>query len=107
MLLQDLPWFALHVKPRHEKAVSHALTSKGYEVFLPTYEHRHRSARTYRTAQLPLFSTYTFCRFDRERALPVLGIPGVLSIVSSGRIPTPVEPSEIQALRTMIQSGLP
>jgi transcriptional antiterminator NusG len=107
MSLLDLHWFALHVKPRHEKTVSQALRSKGYEAFLPTYEHRHRSARTYRTAQLPLFSTYTFGRFDKEGALPVLGIPGVLYIVSTGRTPTPVAPGEIEALRTMVQSGLP
>ena len=33
-------WFALTVKPRHEKAVAEVLRGKGLEVFLPLYRSR-------------------------------------------------------------------
>jgi transcription antitermination factor NusG len=92
MSLLDVRWFALHVKPRHEKAVSEALRSKGYEVFLPIYEHRHRSGRTYRTAQLPLFESGLplECCAPEEGDLveivagPLRGLQGVL-LSRSGR----------------------
>ena len=45
-------------------------------------------------------------RRQRQR-LPVLRVPGVLSIVGIGRLPTPIPDEEILAIRTIIASGLP
>ena len=33
--------------------------------------------------------------------------PGVIALVGRGRVPVPVEPSEISAIETMVSSGLP
>jgi transcription antitermination factor NusG len=54
----------------------------------------------------PLFPGYVFCQFDAHKRLPVLVTPGVLSVVGRGRIPVPVEDSEIDAIQRVISSGL-
>jgi transcription antitermination factor NusG len=99
------PWFALMVKSRHEKAVAAALRGKGYPEFLPLVEQTTRSAGHNRTVQLPLFPMYQFCRLDPFRRMPVLTIPGVLSIVSVGNVPAPVDESEIEAIQQLVRSS--
>jgi transcription antitermination factor NusG len=56
--------------------------------------------------QLPLFPGYVFCKFDPQYRLPVLTTAGVVSIISSGRMPLPIPAAEISAIRTAIESDL-
>ena len=97
-------WFALLVKPRHDKAVSGALSSKGYETFLPLYKKRHRYATRLKESELPLFPGYVFCRFDPLARLPILITPGVIQVLGAGRMPIPVDESEIASLQLAIRS---
>lgn len=101
-VMTNLPWFALYVKPRHEKYVSVVLQGKGYEAFLPTYTHRVKYNKTF---QLPLFPSYVFCRMDVRDRVPVISTPGVFSIVRSDQGPEPISEDEIQAIRRMLESG--
>lgn len=103
----DLQWYALYVRQRYEKIVAAALASKGYEVFLPTYETRRRWSDRTKVIELPLFSGYAFCRFDFQERLPILTVPGVNFIVGFGKTPTPVDPNELEAVRLVSESGLP
>jgi transcription termination/antitermination protein NusG len=98
----DLPWFALYVKPRHEKNVNLILESKGYETFLPTYSHRARYRKHF---ELPLFPSYVFCRLELSTRLPVMTTPGVFSIVGNGPEPEAISEEEVQAVRRLIASG--
>lgn len=105
-LKDRLEWFAVRVKPRHEKSVATQLTHKGYEDFLPLHwrilRRPHRSGKT----ELPLFPGYLFCRFDRTIRMPILTTPGVIHIVGVGREPLPVDENEIAALQQTVRSGL-
>jgi len=90
------------VKPRHEKTIARCLDAKGISNFLPLYE-QHESARSRnRIVQLPLFPMYVFCQLDLARRMPALTVPGVLSIVSFGRVPACVDPAEIEHIRTLV-----
>jgi transcription termination/antitermination protein NusG len=100
--LKNLPWFALYVKPRHEKNVTLILQRKGYEAFLPTYSHR---AKYYKGFELPLFPSYVFCRIELSERLPIMTTPGVFSIVGKGPEPEAISEEEVQAVRRMIESG--
>ncbi len=100
------PWHVVLVKPKHEKRVADALSNKGYEAFLPLFLTRRRWLSSSRDVSLPLFPHYVFCRMDPQRRLPVLEIPSVRTIISFGRVPVPVDESEIQAVRAMVNSGL-
>ena len=96
-------WFALYVKPRHEKNVSTILRGKGIEEFVPLYRRRTPS----RSSELPLFPSYVFCRFSAPHRLPVLTVPGVFYIVGFAGAAVPVKTEEIAALQRVVHSGLP
>jgi transcription antitermination factor NusG len=98
-------WYAIYVRSRSEKLVSSLLSQKGYETLLPSYRERRVWSDRIKQVELPLFPGYLFCRLDPIRSLPVLSTPGVLSIVGNGKAPLPVEPSEMAALRLLIDSG--
>lgn len=102
----ECPWYVLMVKSRHEKVVATALENNGYPEFLPLYEKRTRSCSHTRVAQLPLFPMYVFCRFDAHNQLPVLMIPGVLSVVSFGRVPARVDDQEIASIQALVRTGM-
>jgi transcription antitermination factor NusG len=95
-------WYALYVKPRHEKAVARMLAGKGFEEFLPLYNRGSgKSARA-----LPLFPGYVFCRFDPPSQPRVLSIPGVFFVVNVARRPEPIPEQEISGVRAVANSGL-
>jgi len=104
---QRLMWYALQVRSRHESGIAGFLAGKGYETFLPFYTCRKRWSDRVKTIEAPLFPGYLFCRFDAQERLPILKTPGVIQVVGSNRAPIPVDESEIQAIQTLVASGLP
>ena len=93
-------WFAVYTTPRHEKAVARQFEVRQIEAFLPLY----RSVRRWKngcrvSVEQPLFPSYVFVSLERSDYIRVLQTPGVLSLVGSGRDPTPLPSSEIESLR--------
>src|SRR5271165_3118182 len=102
-----MSWYALAVKPQHEKSVAEQLSADSLESYLPLYRARHRWSDRVKVVELPLFPHYVFCRFDFESRLKVLRLSGVRKIVGFGGKPYPVEDSIIQHLKAVVGSGLP
>lgn len=102
---RDPHWYAVTVKPQHEKAVAQALTNKGFDPFVPMHLSRRRWSDRIKELELPLFPGYVFCHFVFQNRVPVVSTPGVNSIVAFGSEPAPVPDEEIAAIRTMLQSG--
>jgi transcription antitermination factor NusG len=100
-------WFAVQVKPKHEKNVSVALEYKGLEAFLPLYRARRKWSDRVRESQLPLFPGYVFCKFNPLRLTPILSTPGVYDVVRFGRTLATLDSDEIVALQNLMRSGLP
>ncbi|MGP8246918.1 MAG: transcription termination/antitermination protein NusG [Bryobacteraceae bacterium] len=101
-------WYAIRTQSKFENLVSTALRGKGYQEFLPLYHSRRRWSDRIKELDLPLFPGYVFCRFDvRERLLPILTTPGVVSILGAGKTPVPVSDDEIAAVQAIVRSGLP
>src|SRR6266404_3804163 len=98
-------WYALTVKPQHERASSRYLRDKGLDEFSPLYRIRKRWSDRWKEVERCLFPGYVFCRFSYEDRLHVLGTPGVLSIVGFGKTPAPVPEIEIAAVQAMVKSG--
>ena len=80
----ETAWFALTVKPRHEKATALQLDRKGLESYLPLYRSKRRWSDRFKEVELCLFPGYVFCRFGFERRLDVLNVSSVHSIVGFG-----------------------
>ena len=98
---QSSRWFAVYTTPRHEKAVARQFEVRQIEAFLPLYQ----SVRRWRNGcrvkvDRPLFPNYIFAWLKRPDYVRVLRTPGVLSLVGSGREPSPLSTSEIEALRS-------
>ncbi len=98
-------WFALQVRTRWERTTATLLSGKGYETFLPTYKVR-RLFGKHTEEEAPLFPGYVFCSFDVYKRLPILVTPGVIAVVSRGRIPVPVEPFELDTIRSAVHSRI-
>ena len=103
----SVKWFALQVRTRWEGSTESLLSGKGLETFLPKYNNRVRRNGRLRDVQSPLFPGYVFCRFDPQDRLPILITPGVISVVSRGRLPIPLEDSELAAVQMIVHSNLP
>jgi len=100
-------WFAVQVRRRWESSTALLLSGKGYQTLLPTYKERKRWNGRLREVNAPLFPGYVFCQFDTQRRLPILVTPGVIAVVSQGKVPLPVDDAEIAAIRTLVSSGVP
>ena len=99
-------WYALQLRNRWESSTATLLSCKGYQTFLPTYKDAKRGSGRSKGVQTPLFPGYLFCRFNVCDRLPVLITPGVISVVGTGRVPIPVEESEIDAIQRMVSTGM-
>lgn len=93
-------WYAVFTLSRHEKRVFAQCEQRQIESFLPLYKVKHRwKNRCTVDLELPLFAGYSFVRIDPRARVQVLQIPGVVSIVSSGKQLQPLPDHYIDALR--------
>jgi transcription antitermination factor NusG len=102
---EPLPWFAVMVRPGHEKFASRALSNRGYEEFMPLYRTRRRWSDRIKEVQLALFPGYLFCRFDPQNRLPILTAPGVFGIISFSGIPHPIDDAEVSRVKALVRDG--
>jgi transcription antitermination factor NusG len=99
-------WFAVAVRPQHEKAVAGALRARGIEQYLPLYRARRRWSDRWKELDLPLFAGYVFVRFAPAGRREVLTTPGLVAIVGFGGRPAEILPEQIAAVRRLSDSGL-
>ena len=97
-------WYAVYAASCREKRVAQDLTMRGVESFLPLY----RSPRNWKNGcrvelQRALFPGYVFARMNCSERVRVLETPNVISIVSRGRVPEPLEDDAIASLRTIVE----
>ena len=100
-------WYALSVRPQHEKAVADQLQAESLEGYLPVYRATRRWSDRSKTIELPLSSRYVVCRFNFEQRLRVLQTFSVTSIVGFAGKPCPLSDQEIASIRRMVGSSLP
>lgn len=99
-------WFAVFTAPRHEKRVEQHCGVREIESFLPLCQMQRRwKDGSKGTLHIPLFSSYVFVRIGCGGRVPVLAIPGVISIVGGGREPASLSDSYIHLLREGLRQG--
>jgi transcription antitermination factor NusG len=104
---QLLRWYAVYVRPRHEKVVELSLKGKGYAAFSPFYRTRRKRSDRTKEVDLPLFPGYVFCRFDRSHRLPILVTSSVVKIVGPGNVPEAIDDAEINSIEAIVKSDRP
>jgi transcription antitermination factor NusG len=99
-------WFAVFTTPRHEKRVEEHFRIRDIESFLPVYEtQRQWKDRSRGTVLLPLFPSYIFVHIGRAERVPVLEVPGVVSIFGGKREFLSVSDTYIHFLREGLKQG--
>ena len=99
-------WHALYTRHQHEKVVAHALSGKGFEVFLPQYRAIHQWKDRQKEVLLPLFPNYVFICGGLDRMLSIITTPGIHSLVTWGARPAEIPPEEIESVRRLVNSPL-
>jgi transcriptional antiterminator NusG len=102
--VNELRWYAIQTRARHEKQVTTHFQDKGISTFLPLIAQTHRWSDRDRTIQVALFSCYTFVRLDAysEKRLTVLQTPGVLGFVGIRGVGLPIPDKEIEDIQTLL-----
>ena len=103
--MPELKWYALKVKAQHESVVYGALTYSAIEGFHPTCKAKRKWSDRTKFIDEPLFAGYVFGRFEYENRVPLLRIPGVISIVSFSGIPAPIPDEEMDTIRRLTTSN--
>ncbi len=100
-------WFALYVKPQHEKSVAEQLNAKSVNGYVPLFRSRRRWSDRVKAVELPLFPRYVFARFNFEERLKVLSVSSVVSLVGFGGKPCPMTEEDIDRVKSLVNSGVP
>ncbi len=99
-------WYAVSVRPRHEKLVTRHLEHQGVNYFLPVYRSvRHWKDRR-KELEMALFPGYVFVNLNLRDRGGVLRTPGVVQFVTFQGQPAVVPDTEIRALESGLHAGL-
>jgi transcription elongation factor/antiterminator RfaH len=99
-------WYAVSVRPRHEKLVTRHLEHQGVNCFLPVYRSVRRWKDRRKELDMALFPGYVFVNLNLRDRSGVLRAPGVVRFVTFQGQPAAVPDSEIRALESSLSAGL-
>jgi len=102
----QMNWYALYTRSRHEKTVSEQLGQRSVDHFLPLYESIRKWKNGRFKVQLPLSPGYLFVHMDLKDRLPVLQVPGVVSLVGFNGVPAPLPQADIETIRHALSKGV-
>lgn len=101
-------WYAIRTRSRHEKKVRRELDLRGFVTFLPTTMRWSRWKDRTKRIEEPLFAGYCFAQLTSpEHAITVLNVPSTIQILGGPQGPEPIDDSEIDAIRRVVDSMLP
>jgi transcription antitermination factor NusG len=106
---QDLRWYALHTRARHERVVEHRLREQGMETFLPTVRETHRWSDRKKTVEVPLFSCYVFirCALNSEDRTQVYRVDSALGFVGTRGTGVSIPDEQIESIRAVLSQTAP
>ena len=103
--LDSESWYAVYTRARHEKCVAEHCRQRGITAFLPLYQVQRRWKERPAKVLLPLFPSYVFVRIALHDRLHILGLPGIVSLVSFNNVPAVVPEQQIECLQRAITLG--
>src|SRR5215467_10404701 len=98
-------WYAVYTRSRHEKCVAEQCRQRGIASFLPLYQVQRRWKGRRAEVLLPLFPSYIFVRFALADRFHILGLPGIVSLVSFNNAPAEVPEPQIETLKQAVSLG--
>ena len=106
---EDLHWYAIQVRPRHEKAAAREVQAWGLTTLLPLVTAVHGWSDRRKLVELPLFPCYAFVRtaLSPDVRLRVLRTDGVLSFVGIRNQPSSIPDEEISGVQVLLENNVP
>ena len=106
---EEMRWYALHTRARHEKAIERRLRDQGMETFVPTTVEVHRWSDRQQKVEVPLFSCYVFirCALSAEDRTRVYQIDSVHGFVGSRGSSLPIPDEQIESIRKVLTQSAP
>jgi len=100
----ELHWYAVRTRSRHEKVVARQLDGLGVENFLPLVAQIHKWANGPRQVEIPLFPGYAFVRlvYSPDQRVRVLRTHGVVDFVGTPGRGTPIPDKQIEDVKTLL-----
>jgi transcriptional antiterminator NusG len=100
----QLSWYAILSRSRHEKIVAGAMRHLGVKAFLPLVPEMHHWSDRRKVVDVPLFPGYVFVQIppSPEAQLRVLRTAGVVMIVGNRCGPSPIRDKEIDDVRLVL-----
>lgn len=95
----------VYTRARHEKCVAENCRQRGITVFLPLYQVQRRWKDRRAEVLLPLFPSYVFVHIALADRLHILGLPGIVSLVSFNNVPAEVPELQIESLKQATTLG--
>lgn len=99
-------WYAVQIRPRHEKAAANHLRVFGIETFLPLCPQIRSWSDRKKIVEFPLFPGYLFVAipwFSQAR-VRVFEASGAIGFVGPRNQATPIPPDQIEALRSLTRA---
>jgi len=105
----ELRWYALHTRARHEKSVERRLRDQGMETFVPTTMQVHRWSDRKQKVEVPLFSCYVFvrCALSAEDRTLVYRVESVHGFVGSRGSSLPIPDDQIESIQKVLTQAAP
>jgi len=99
----QLKWYAIHSRSRHEDVVLNGLKKKLIEAFLPKMQVMSRRKDRRKTILVPILPGYVFVHSDLNlyQYWDILKTYGVVRILGIQGKPVPVKDEEIESLKTL------
>jgi transcription antitermination factor NusG len=105
----ELRWYALHTRARHEKSVERRLRDHGMETFVPTVMEVHRWSDRQKKVEVPLFTCYVFvrCALSTQDRTCVYQIESVHGFVGSRGTTVPIPNDQIESIQRVLSQTAP
>lgn len=105
---EELFWFAVQTRPRHEKKVAAELHKKGINALLPLCSQKRQWSDREQVVQMPLFSQYVFVRIAQnlDTRISVLRTNGITNFVGTRGIGIPIPNEQIERIETVLAQGI-
>ncbi len=105
--LDQVNWYAVHTKPRHEKSVAEQLCRRDIECFLPLREVLSKWKDRRKLVQFPLFPGYLFVHASIRRSrLDIIKVDSVVRILGFNGAPEPIPHQQIESVKQLVYSTL-
>ncbi len=105
---EEMHWYALHTRSRHERVVEHRLREFGMETYLPITQEVHRWSDRKKKVEVPLFSCYVFlrCALTPQDRTQVYRIDSALGFVG-GSAGVAIPDDQIENVRMLLSRAAP